>query len=257
VPAQRSGTLRGTWGEGMLSRASENAAGSTRVVLVEDHSLLAEALLISLTQKGFDVQTASLPSSDDPAELFTTVFGLAPDVALVDLDLGAAGDGSRLIGPLSRSGVPVVVLTARADPVRCGECLERGAVTVLDKSAPLEVLTTVLTRAHSGEPVLPDPEREELIRAWHDGRPPDDVVARLDRLTPREAHVLQSLLHGLRVREIAERAGVSEGTVRTQVKSVFTKLGVTSQLAAVAMAHEAGWTSPRWTANPTHPTDAR
>jgi DNA-binding NarL/FixJ family response regulator len=47
------------------------------------------------------------------------------------------------------------------------------------------------------------------------------------------------------VREVAQDAFVSEATVRTQVKSILAKLGVTSQLAAVAMARDDGWGSPR------------
>ena len=60
-------------------------------------------------------------------------------------------------------------------------------------------------------------------------------------LTPREASVLGGMLDGLSAEQIAERDFVSLATVRTQIQSVLRKLGVTSQLAAVAAARRAGW----------------
>jgi DNA-binding NarL/FixJ family response regulator len=67
---------------------------------------------------------------------------------------------------------------------------------------------------------------------------------RLERLTPREAQVLRELMAGHQVGEIARTWFVSETTVRTQVKAILTKLEVRSQLAAVGLAHRAGWQPP-------------
>ena len=60
----------------------------------------------------------------------------------------------------------------------------------------------------------------------------------------RETEVLGHLMKGRAVRQIAERGAVSEATVRTQVKSILAKLEVTSQLAAVGVAHRVGWRPP-------------
>ena len=70
------------------------------------------------------------------------------------------------------------------------------------------------------------------------------MQARLDLLTTREREVLAHLMLGRTVREIAARSVVSEATVRTQVKSILAKLEVTSQLAAVGLAHHVGWRPP-------------
>jgi DNA-binding NarL/FixJ family response regulator len=64
---------------------------------------------------------------------------------------------------------------------------------------------------------------------------------RLELLTPREKQVLGALIEGHNVREIARIGVVSEATVRTQVKSILGKLEVSSQLAAVGLAHHVGW----------------
>lgn len=216
---------------------------SVRVVLVEDHAVLAEALHISLTIKGFQVtplRPDALSRTQD--SLLTAILAADPQVAVLDLDLGTAADGARLIRPLSRGGVPVVVLTGSTEQVRWGECLERGAATVLPKTAPLHVVAEVLHRAARGLPVISQQRRQDLMRLWQAHTDVDDDQRhRLDRLTPREAYVLTGLMHGRRVREIATEAYVSEATVRTHVKSILAKLGVSSQLAAVAMARDAGW----------------
>ncbi len=89
---------------------------------------------------------------------------------------------------------------------------------------------------------MPEARRYELIQNWQRQRNDNqDMRTKLDRLTPREEEVLAALSEGKRVRDIASESYVSEATVRTQVKSVLAKLGVTSQIAAVAFARELDW----------------
>lgn len=218
----------------------------TRVALVEDHAILAEALRVSLELKGFEaVSIPVLPNGGGRRELLHSVVKARPRVVIVDLDLGPAGDGTALIHPLTVAGLRVVVLTASQDQVRWGSCLARGALTVVPKSAPLQAIVDVIRRVDQGLPVIARNEREALIQLWQERHTDDDERRRcLARLTPREAHVLGQLAHGKRVREVAEDAFVSEATVRTQVKSILAKLGVNSQLAAVAMARDLGWSPP-------------
>ena len=68
-----------------------------------------------------------------------------------------------------------------------------------------------------------------------------DAVTSTTRLTEREAQVLRCLAGGRSVATIAAASYVAEATVRTHVRGVLTKLGVGSQLAAVALAHHSGW----------------
>jgi len=70
------------------------------------------------------------------------------------------------------------------------------------------------------------------------------VRDRVDRLTAREAQVLGHLMRGQTVHEIAATSFVSEATVRTQVKAILAKLEVSSQIAAVGLAHQIGWHPP-------------
>jgi two-component system, NarL family, nitrate/nitrite response regulator NarL len=125
---------------------------------------------------------------------------------------------------------------------RWGRCLANGARTVLPKAASLDAIVGTVRGVAAGEPVIPEARRYELIQNWQRQRNDNqDMRAKLDRLTPREAEVLAALSEGKRVRDIASESYVSEATVRTQVKSVLAKLGVTSQIAAVAFARELDW----------------
>ncbi len=72
-------------------------------------------------------------------------------------------------------------------------------------------------------------------------RADDERLAPFRALSPREQAVLAGLLAGDSAETIAHRSYVSLATVRSQIRAVLLKLGVNSQLAAVALAREAGW----------------
>jgi DNA-binding NarL/FixJ family response regulator len=217
-----------------------------RVLILDDHALFAECLDLALTTSGHDVQKAELPVNPArSAKLLATVCRNRPDVVVLDLDLGAFGDGARLIPSLVQSGAAVVVVTADENHARWGECMRYGARKVMSKSAPLNEIVATLRRLGDGLTVLQPMEREELLQRWHENRVQEQALrARFNQLTVRESEVLGHLTHGRTVRDIATFSVVSEATVRTQVKSILSKLGVSSQIAAVAVAHQVDWRSP-------------
>jgi two-component system, NarL family, nitrate/nitrite response regulator NarL len=215
----------------------------TRVALVEDHTLLADSLHMALVAQGFDSTTVPVPRDVDSGRtLLQPILSGRPKVVLLDLDLGPAGDATTLISPLTQAGCAVVVITGSADPGRWGHCLALGSRTVLPKSSSLDEILAVVHAVTKGWAVMPEVRRLELIRRWYQQRSDEHGVHRkLGRLTAREREVLQALAGGKRVREIACESFVSEATVRSQVKSILAKLGVTSQIAAVALARDVGW----------------
>lgn len=216
---------------------------SSRVLILEDHVLFAESLVLALTMEGYAARRLPLPSSPGATgQLLATALRMHPRVVLLDLDLGAFGDGVRLIHPLAVSGANVVVVTASLDKHRWGECMRYGARKTMTKTQPLNEILGVVRRIHQGLPVVDAHEREELLRTWHEHKQEvQEQRRRLDSLTPREREVLAKLMEGLPVGDIARTSVVSVATVRTQVKSILAKLGVSSQLAAVGLAHHAGW----------------
>jgi len=218
-----------------------------RVVILEDHVLVAESLELALTVEGYDVRRIPIPDREQaPGALITQVIRQQPRIALLDLDLGQFGNGERLITPLAQAGINVVVITGSLDRARWGETVRCGARKVIAKSRGLNEILATVRRINHGLQVMSPEEREELIKAWASERAQlTDLHDRLGQLTPREREVLGHLMKGRTVRDIAILGVVSEATVRTQVKSILAKLDVTSQIAAVGLAHRAGWQPPQ------------
>lgn len=209
------------------------------VRIVDDHQLLATALAVALRRAGLDADVAA------PAlfpELLTTLTDAAPQIVLLDLDLGGYGDSTPLIAPLTRAGIRVVVVTGLEDRVRIAAALEQGAVGYRSKADGLDALVTTVLAAQTSDEPLDAPTRVRLLEELRRARAERaDAVAPFTRLTDREQETLRGIARGRSVRDLADDWVVSEATVRTHVRSVLAKLEVRSQLAAVAMAIRTGW----------------
>ena len=213
------------------------------MLIIDDHRLFAESLELALSLEGYDSRRLELPDEGGSmATLRSLALRANPRTVLLDLDLGRFGDGVNLIAPLARAHANVVVLTASEDLGRWGGCMRLGARKVLPKSGALQHALATVRRLHQGLPVTSREELEQMLDEWARQRQVnDDLRRRLDLLTPREREVLGALITGRTVRAISQESVVSEATVRTQVKSILSKLEVSSQLAAVGMAHQVGW----------------
>jgi two-component system nitrate/nitrite response regulator NarL len=206
---------------------------ATHVVVVDDHRLFGAALATALVAEGFSV---TVPELTDLAEISRLVLDDAADVILLDLDLGSVGSGEGLLGAFVGSGAAVLVVSGSTDEATIGRCLDRGAAGWMSKCAPFdELLESVRAVAAGGEG--PRPTRPLGAAP----RPAAAAVSSFDWLTARESAVLAMLMEGQSVARIAAACFVSEATVRTQVRAVLHKLGVNSQLEAVALATRAGW----------------
>ncbi len=116
---------------------------------------------------------------------------------------------------------------------------------MLPKSTPYDTLVDTVIAIAAGRPVISECERHAMLtelRAWR-ARQRREFAA-FETLTVRESQVLAALMDGQGCEAIASAWFVSEATVRTQIRGVLTKLGVTSQLAAAAQAQRVGWRPP-------------
>jgi DNA-binding NarL/FixJ family response regulator len=209
------------------------------VAIVDDHRLLVEALALALEAYGAHVVVPDLDPGDP---LLTRLDDLRPDLVLLDLDLGPAGDGSLLVRPLVEAGLRVLIVTAATDVAQVARAVEDGALGVIRKDGPFtELVRGVLDAAH-GHEVMSPRERLHLLDAARAAREEKlAALAPFGHLTARESEVLRELTRGHTVAEIARLSVVSEATVRSQVQSILTKLGVRSQLEAVVAAQRSGW----------------
>ena len=117
-----------------------------------------------------------------------------------------------------------------------GAVMLAGAAVVVPAWTSLRQLATTLQEAETGLCSPDGLERERMIDAWLHGLPDGELgPGRLRSLSAREHQVLRLLYSGETVRHIAPMLDISEGTVRAHVKAMLRKLGVSSQLAAVAL----------------------
>src|SRR5437773_940895 len=104
---------------------------SPRVLIVEDHAILANTLASALEREGFDVESVSEPTD----EILRAVFSeFEPDAVLLDLDLGGGRTSLPHIPSMRRTGSEVVVLTGTVDQRLHAEALERGAAGIVSKT---------------------------------------------------------------------------------------------------------------------------
>lgn len=218
------------------------AVGSgARILLVEGLQLVGETLQAALTSRGLDV-TLSVCASGD--ETIDAARAQRPGVVVLDLERAGVGSGSGrdLIRPLIELGATVVVLTAVSDRLELARCLEAGAAGVASNADSFSSVLDMLRRAAAGDVVTPLGDRLHYQRELDAHRRADRRrLAPFESLTPRERDVLALIVDGRPAAEIARQANVTLPTVRTQVRSILQKLAVNSQMAAAAMARNAGW----------------
>lgn len=228
----------------MTDTAVHTQTSRATVVLVEDHHLLAQSLALALEASGVHVQCCP---DVTPTAILRLVETIAPAVVLLDLDLGReVGTSLPLIPTLRDLGTRVVMLTGVTDRVRLAECIEAGAAGIISKAEAFDRLVGDVHRLTDGSALLSAHEREELLSVLRRHRADDrQRLEPFARLTARETQVLAALMDGHSAEQIAAEAFVSLTTVRSQIRGLLTKLGVNSQLSAVATARRAGWSFDR------------
>jgi DNA-binding NarL/FixJ family response regulator len=213
-----------------------------RLLIVDDHPLVAIGLQLALRSRGWEVQVADGPTVDAVLE---QAGEFEPECVLLDLHLGVLGNGRDLIGPLRATSRAVVMLTGETDRLLLAACLEAGAAGWIGKDTFLDDVIAQVEDALAGRPLVGCARRQELLddlRVHRAGL--ERSRSPFEQLTRREQRVLGALVDGLSSEEIAEAHFVAVTTVRSQVQAILRKLGVRSQLAAVATANRAGWTPP-------------
>lgn len=208
------------------------------VVIASDLRLVAEAVAAALLSRGLRVAVLAWPRRPRVEAVQRQLEAATADVAvlLYDVDMSLRMTEARAL-IRSWSG-PWLVLTGTSPGPAWGGLRIAGAAAVRPSDLPLAAVEALIRRLAAGEP---DPESvaaEGQVESWRAVQAQHgELQRRLDSLTPRELQVLTMLREGVRVQEIARRLGLSETTVRSQVRAVLRKLGVRSQLRAVAMLH--------------------
>ncbi|MEV7177337.1 LuxR C-terminal-related transcriptional regulator [Kitasatospora sp. NPDC093679] len=212
-----------------------------RLVIVDDHRLLAEALAAALRLRGHRVLAVGAPAT----AVVGLVAGRRPEVCL--LGIAEPAEDADPFGPLrqlraERPELAVVVLGPVGDPGRVAAAFAAGAAGYVRSDERIEVVERAVARVRAGEAaVAVDVLRgafEALLRPA--AEPDDDAVRLLRLLTRREAQVLARIAEGEDTAAIAAGMGIASSTARTHVQRVLVKLGARSRLEAAAVAARTG-----------------
>jgi two-component system nitrate/nitrite response regulator NarL len=202
-----------------------------RILIVDDHPLTRDALTSLLTQQGFEV----IGDAASGEEAILAARNSQPDLVLLDLTMPGM-DGLTAL-PKIREEAPeceVVVLTASDAEENLLGAIRAGASGYLLKTESPEQIATFLRGVARGEAALSGGVAKRLLDRVRVGGRLDGIPEVITRtLSAREVEVLLLLDEHLGTDEIAQRLYISEHTVRSHVKSLLKKLGVSSRREAL------------------------
>ncbi|WP_050031094.1 response regulator transcription factor [Verrucomicrobium sp. BvORR034] len=204
-----------------------------RVLIADDHVTVLEGLNV-IINRNEEMQVVAAAS--DGREAVALWQQHRPDVTLVDIRMPGL-DGVEVIEEIRRldNSARVVVLTTCDTDNEIYRAVKAGARAYLLKDGPREELVDTIRRVHRGETCLA-PSLVEKLAASVSNEP----------LTRREQEVLELLAKGRSNKEIASTLSISEPTVKTHLRSLFSKLDVLSRTEAIAVASRKGLVRGKW-----------
>lgn len=220
---------------------STTLSSAIGVLIVDDHAFLRMGLRLFLESQP---ELAVVGEAATCTEALAIAASAQPDVIVLDLDFNgeSAIDGIPdllAIAPEAR----VLILTGVRDPNLHRQAVHLGAVGLVLKENAAEVLLQAIKKVHAGEVWLEGRMMANVLNEMRRSRTAqkaDPEVAKIATLTARERDVIALIGEGLKNRQIAERLGISETTVRHHMNAIFNKLEVTDRLELVVYAYRHG-----------------
>ncbi len=218
----------------------------TGILIVDDEELVRTGFRMILEAEGdFEV----LGEASNGAEAVEMARSLRPDVILMDIRMPGM-DGleatKRIVDSDSPQDSKVLILTTFDEDEYVYGALRAGASGFLLKRTPAATLVEGIRVIASGDALLAPSVTRRLIdqfaRSPVTNRPGSQA---LELLSPREREVLTLVAKGLSNSECAEQLFMSEGTVKTHVKRIYTKLDLRDRTQAVIFAYDAGMVDPK------------
>ena len=203
---------------------------TVRVMLVDDHRIVREGLAYML---GGVVGIELVGEAGSGAELLATVDQINPDVVLLDVHMPEMS-GLEALERLGREhpDVKVIMLTMHDRAAYVQQALRLGASGYLLKSTGLEELVRALELVAAGKTYLQGELADAVVNPHHEPS--------LPHLSPRELEVLRLMSNGRENKQIATLLGISEATVKTHIKALYSRLEVRSRAQATATALRLG-----------------
>nr|WP_211163152.1 response regulator transcription factor [Aromatoleum diolicum] len=198
----------------------------TKILIVEDHALVREAMAQTLARLEPGVECVEAKGSEEAlAKLETSTDW---DLAVIDLMLPDL-NGFSLLGVLAKRfpDVPTIVVSALDDSASIRRAMKGGASGFVSKASSGDVLREAVRCVLDGGIYAPDNGPD--VPPKRSGAP----VSERFGLTAGQTRVMELLAQGKTNREIADLLGLSEGTVKVHMSAIFRALNVTSRAQAL------------------------
>jgi two-component system, NarL family, nitrate/nitrite response regulator NarL len=217
-----------------------NARNTTiRVMIIDDHKTVLWGLEKLIQGEAPRMEVVATATNRE--EALRRLAGSAPDLVLLDLDLGGE-DGLELLPALLASArTQVLILTGERGQTTLDLAIVRGARGVLRKDVAADQVLKAIEAVHRGELWL---DHESLSRVFGQflapAPPPEAQKNRCMALTSRESKIIQTMVEesGASNKTIAQRLFISEHTLRNHLSSIYQKLGVRNRLELYVYALE-------------------
>jgi NarL family two-component system response regulator LiaR len=218
--------------------SNHHKSNKARIILVDDHPLLREALR-NVLEKQHDFEVIAEASDGEEAVKLATK--LIPDVVIMDISMPKLSglEATRQI-KAKRPTITILVLTVHSDNEHILSILQAGAGGYLTKSVyGAEVVNAVRALVH-GETVLSPSVSQQIIKyaSQHITKPLSLDTG--DKLTNRELEILRLVAKGISNKDIALRLGLSLRTVKGYLVDLFLKLNVASRTEAAIVSLRKG-----------------
>lgn len=194
-----------------------------KVMIVDDHPFFIHGLERYLTATGkYEIRSAL-----SVAEAMVRLEGFEPDLVMMDVSMADGGGMAMLRKVKAQSSVKTMFLTVQIDPEDTIEALRLGIDGIALKDSDPEDIVRAIDSILSGQAAIDPAVTERALR--HSVQNPTPTLRQDDLLTAREAEIADFVCMGLRNRDIADRVGLTEGTIKVHLHNIYRKLGVSSR----------------------------
>jgi two-component system nitrate/nitrite response regulator NarL len=227
VDFRRKGLFSGEMTSEGLRLPSAGSTGPITVFVADDHPVFREAIGRAVKARP-DFELVGL-AADGPDAL-EAIREKRPSVSIVDQHLPLL-PGTDILRAIRRAAVPtrVIILSGSYSGPLVYEAIQLGAAGFLSKAATMGTICEAVVAVARGDTVLAPEVQAGLADEMRSRSEPDRPV-----LSERESEILGLIASGHSVPQIAEHLIISVSTVKTHVRSLFEKLGVSDRAAAVA-----------------------
>jgi DNA-binding NarL/FixJ family response regulator len=214
-----------------------------RVLIVDDHRCILWGLE-KLIQSGKPVMEV-VGSATNCAEALALMDKAAPDIILLDLDLGTESGLDAISLFRARSPAKILVLTALQDKWVHGQAVLAGAHGVVETVAPVDAILTAIVKVDQGQIWLDRATIGRILGEFSSQDPAqeaDPEWQKISSLTDREREIIAVMSNHADVPAsgVAEKLHISEHTLRNHLTAIYYKLRVTSRLGLFAYAQNHG-----------------